>query len=135
MRVTTSSNVFHTDCETPSQIAHKEGMAMKSGYAFFWVLSLFALTFAMQSGAASAADEMKADQSAGERIGGQAGLQAPIERRTITADSLGGLRVGGQAGLQAPLQQRTIAAESLGAIRVGSQAEESDPEKPDSEAK
>ena len=52
----------------------------------------------------------KADQSA-DRIGGQAGLQTPIERRTIAADSLGGIRVGSQAG------------------------QESDQEKPDSEAK
>ena len=77
----------------------------------------------------------KAEQPA-DRIGGQAGLQAPIERRTITADSLGGIRVGGQAGLQTPVEQRTIAADSLGGIRVGSQAsQESDPEKPNSEAK
>lgn len=77
----------------------------------------------------------KADQSA-DRIGGQAGLQTPIERRTITADSLGGMRVGGQAGLQTPMELRTIAADSLGGIRVGSQAgQESDLEKLDSEAK
>ena len=77
----------------------------------------------------------KTDQSA-DRIGGQAGLQTPFERRTIAAESLGGMRVGGQAGLQIPFERRTIAAESLGGERVGGQSgRESDPEKPDSEAK
>ena len=63
----------------------------------------------------------KADESA-DRIGGQAGLQTPFERRTLAADSLGGMRVGGQAGLRIPFERRTIAADSLGGIRVGGQA-------------
>ena len=92
------------------------------------------LFLSLSSVATADTTHAKADQSA-DRIGGQAGVQAPIERRTITAESLGGMRVGGQAGLRIPLERRTITAESLGAIRVGSQAEESDPEKPDSEAK
>ncbi|HXX75983.1 MAG TPA: hypothetical protein VEI50_12715 [Nitrospiraceae bacterium] len=77
----------------------------------------------------------KADQSA-DTIGGQAGLLTPFERRTLAAESLGGMRVGGQAGLQTPFERRTLAAEPSGGVRVGSQAgQESDPEKPDSEAK
>ena len=45
-------------------------------------------------------------------------------------------RIGGQAGLQSPFERRTLAVESSGGVRVGSQAvQESDPEKPDSEAK
>ena len=85
--------------------------------------------------ATAATTHAQADQSA-DRIGGQAGLQTPIERRMIVDDSLGGMRVGGQAGLQTPIERRTIAADSLGGIRVGGQAgQESDAEKPDSEAK
>src|SRR5215831_11539047 len=77
-----------------------------------------------------------ADSLGGIRVGGQAGLRIPLERRTIAADSLGGIRVGGQAGLQTPMERRTIAADSLGGIRVGSQAgQQNDREKPDSEAK
>src|SRR5215468_3172594 len=77
-----------------------------------------------------------ADSLGGMRVGGQAGLRIPLERRTIAADSLGGIRVGGQAGLQTPIERRTIAADSLGGIRVGSQAgQQNDREKPDSEAK
>ena len=79
---------------------------------------------------------IEADSLGGVRVGGQAGLQAPVDRRMIGADSLGGMRVGGQAGLQTPEERRTIGDDSLGGVRMGSRAGlESDPEKPDSEAK
>ena len=93
----------------------------------------------LQGPARSQSDSMPKGMNAGqsaERIGGQAGLQIPVERRMIGAASLGGMRVGGQAGLQTPEERRTIGADSLGGDRVGSRAGlESDPEKPDSEAK
>jgi hypothetical protein len=98
------------------------------------------------------------DDQLADRIGGQAGLQVPFDRRTITADSVGGMRVGGQAGLQIPFERRTLAADSVGGMRVGGQAglqtsferrtiaadsvsgtrvdgQENDAEKPNSEAK
>jgi|GEM_PF-3020234 hypothetical protein len=97
-------------------------------YGVFLFLSLSCV-------ATAATTHTQADQSA-DRIGGQAGLQIPFERRTLAAESSGGMRVGGQAGLQSPFERRTLAVESSGGVRVGSQAvQESDPEKPDSEAK
>ena len=68
------------------------------------------LFLSLSSVATADTTQAKADQSA-ERIGGQAGMRMPLERRTIAADSLGGIRVGSQAG------------------------QERDPETPDSEAK
>jgi hypothetical protein len=70
------------------------------------VLLFLSLSCAAPSNTTSA----KSDQSA-DRIGGQAGEAIHSEERTIGSRQLGGGRVGGQAG------------------------EESDPGKPDSEAK
>jgi len=96
-------------------------------YGVFLFLSL--------SGAATAATTHPNVDQPADRIGGQAGLQAPFERRTLAAESVGGMRVGGQAGLQAPFERRTLAAESMGGVPMGGQAgQESDPEKPGSEA-
>jgi starvation-inducible outer membrane lipoprotein len=59
----------------------------------------FLLCLGLSGCAASAPDEMKADQSA-ERIGGQAGLKADEEKlKGIVGQSAE--RIGGQAGLKA----------------------------------
>ena len=121
MRLAGSSNEIFTDCGIP-QVGNKEGMAMKPVYASFWVLSLFALTFGMQSRAASAADEMKADQSAGERIGGQAGLRYHQEKLEGVADQSAGERIGGQAGLRFHQEKLEGVANQSAGERIGSQA-------------
>jgi len=62
--------------------------------------SMTMLCLVLSGYAASAADEMKADPSAGERIGGQAGLRHPQEKVEGVADPSAGERIGGQARLK-----------------------------------
>ena len=62
--------------------------------------SMTLLCLVLSGSVASAADEMKADPSAGERIGGQAGLRYPQEKQQSVADPSAGERIGGQARLK-----------------------------------
>ena len=69
--------------------------------------------------AVSARDDMKVGQSA-ERIGGQAGLNAHLEKREVGADQ-SAERIGGQAGLETYLEKREFGADQS-AERIGGQA-------------
>ena len=62
--------------------------------------SMTKLCLVLSGYTALAADEMKTDPSAGERIGGQAGLRYPQEKVEGVADPSAGKRIGGQARLK-----------------------------------
>ena len=79
----------------------------------------FLLCLGLSRCAVSAPDEMKASQSA-ERIGGQAGLAAHLEKREVGAGQ-SAERIGGQAGLETYLETREVGA-GQSAERIGGQA-------------
>jgi len=90
---------------------------MKSIHGFMTILCLV-----LSGSVASAADEMKADPSAGERIGGQAGLRYPQEKQQSVADPSAGERIGGQAGLRHPQEKQQSVADPSAGERIGGQA-------------
>jgi len=79
----------------------------------------FLLCLGLSGTAASAADEMKAGQSA-ERIGGQAGLRGDQEKLKGVAGQ-SAERIGGQAGLRGD-QEKLKGVAGQSAERIGGQA-------------
>ena len=78
----------------------------------------FLLCVGISGCAASAADEMKADQHGG-RMGGQGGQEDNLEKREVGAGQ-SAERVGGQAGQEGALEKREVGA-GQSAERIGGQ--------------
>jgi hypothetical protein len=70
---------------------------------------------------APAGNGTRADQSAVDRIGGQAGLKGDQEKLKGIPDQSAADRIGGQAGLEPHLEMREVEA-GQSAERIGGQA-------------
>ncbi len=81
----------------------------------------FLLCLDLSGCATSAADEMKAGQSA-DRIGGQAGQKADQEKLEGIADQSSADRIGGQAGLKGDQEKLEGVADQSSADRIGGRA-------------
>jgi hypothetical protein len=78
----------------------------------------FLLCLGLSGCAASAADEMKADEYGG-RMGGQGGQEDKLEKREVGAGQSAD-RIGGQAGQEGHLEKREVGA-GESAERIGGQ--------------
>ena len=80
------------------------------------------LCLVLSGSAASAADEMKADPSAGERTGGQAGWRPHQEEQQSVADPSPGERIGGQAGRRPHQEKQQSVTDPSAGEKIGGQA-------------